>query len=332
MRQDMLDAMDANLYRPESGGVLDGDTIVPTSPTEGFEDYIQAVQQVVNDQDALKNLLYPHAIFELLMHNYFKPEELTTKNIPQILNEYQKMQISLARILQAREKGDYQYERTFEIAPQKIVEHTLSTKQSSLLLSEFIEQYIETKLRDAQWKPHSAPDHRNRLENLVEILGDKPINTVTREDMRNYRDILSKLPPNRKKSPLYRGKNIQEILAMAPAKTLVVKTVNTAVEAAASMFQWGIREGILDTNPARSLQFSDNRQSIELKEPFTAEDIKKLFFSGSYTEKAFKNLAYYWVPLIGLYSGLRLEEICQLHCDDIVSEDGIWYFDINEES
>ncbi len=39
----------------------------------------------------------------------------------------------------------------------------------------------------------------------------------------------------------------------------------------------------------------------------------------------------YWVPLIGLYSGMRLGEICGLHVADIKQVDGIWCFDVNED-
>lgn len=38
------------------------------------------------------------------------------------------------------------------------------------------------------------------------------------------------------------------------------------------------------------------------------------------------------VPLIGLYTGMRLEEICQLHTEDIYEEDGIWAINIRTES
>lgn len=329
MRQDMLDTMDANLYQPIGGSVLDGDTVVQTSVSEGVESYIQGVQHVVNDQEALKSLLYPHVIFELLMHNYFAPEELTQENIPQILNEYQKMQIFLARIFQAREKGDYQYERTFEATQSKAVEPAPPVKPASPMLSDFIEKYIATKLADKQWTLRNLPTHRSRLEPLVEVLGNLPIADITREDMRKYREVLCKLPPNRARSVKYKGKTIQELLAMTPADTLNVKTINIFVEAVASMFEWGIREGLLEANPAKALQIKDNRQDIDLRDAFTPEEIQKMFFSGDYVPEKFIHPAYYWAPLIGLYSGMRLEEICQLHCDDIVQEGSVWCFDLN---
>jgi integrase len=38
----------------------------------------------------------------------------------------------------------------------------------------------------------------------------------------------------------------------------------------------------------------------------------------------------FWMPLIGLYTGMRIEEICQLYVSDLKKIDGIWCFDINQ--
>lgn len=39
----------------------------------------------------------------------------------------------------------------------------------------------------------------------------------------------------------------------------------------------------------------------------------------------------FWLPLIALFSGMRQEEICQLHLDDVRQESGVWVFDINNK-
>ena len=327
MLKDMLDTMDAALYKPITTADLEADGI--QEPGIAGELYFQFAQGIVNDPEALKSSLYPQAIYELLLHKYFEANELTPENIPTILNEYQKMQISLGRILQAREKGDYSYERSFETTSAKFEDREPVIEPTGPLLSEFIERYIQTKLTDGHWKLHSVPTHKNRLEILIEVLGNKPINNITREDMREYRDVLRKLPPNRKKKAQYKEKTIQEILEMAPVDTLNVKTINTTVEAAASMFEWGMREGILTVNPAKGLQIKDERHDRDKRDDFPMEDITKIFFSGDYTPENFIHPAYYWGPLIGLYTGMRLEEICQLHCADIIQEGSVWCFDIN---
>ena len=40
---------------------------------------------------------------------------------------------------------------------------------------------------------------------------------------------------------------------------------------------------------------------------------------------------FFWVPLIGLFTGARAGEIIQLYVDDVREEDGIVYFDINRD-
>ena len=67
-------------------------------------------------------------------------------------------------------------------------------------MEQLIERYCKTQISDDAWKAHSLPDHKNRLENLTFILGNKFLDEVTRDDMRHFREILEKMPPSRKKS------------------------------------------------------------------------------------------------------------------------------------
>ncbi len=38
----------------------------------------------------------------------------------------------------------------------------------------------------------------------------------------------------------------------------------------------------------------------------------------------------FWLPLIAVFSGMRQEEICQLHVEDIRQDEGVWFIDIND--
>ena len=68
---------------------------------------------------------------------------------------------------------------------------------------------------------------------------------------------------------------------------------------------------------------------IEFREPFSVDDLNKIFLSDAFKDKSRVNEAYYWCPLISIYSGMRLEEISQLSVDDVYFVDGIWGFDVN---
>lgn len=338
LRKNYMDTADYRMYQPPEGVLFDDERRPQTvSPATWLEHSHRVfLKSVTNDPRQLMDLHYPRAIIELLLEKIFEPDEITKEMIPVILNEYHKMHISLNRIFHQREQGNYAYEREFisskptEAVSDDVEQHF--SKKEDLLLSNFIKRFMDTKISDGQWTERNIPTHQNRIETLIDILGDIPTASIDRNKMRHFRDILVKLPPNRKRIQEYKNKSIEEILKMDIKATLNIKTVNTTLETISGMFEWGIREGLLEKNPAKDLTLKDERQDIDLRNAFTDEDIKKIFFSGFYNPDDFIKPAYYWVPLIGLYTGMRLEEICQLHTEDILQEDGIWAFDIRTES
>ena len=69
----------------------------------------------------------------------------------------------------------------------------------------------------------------------------------------------------------------------------------------------------------------------EFRDAFDTDDLKALFGSKEYRQDSFKRGYQFWTPIIALYTGCRIEEICQLHLDDIRKEDGLWVLDINDD-
>ena len=300
-------------------------------------------QRQLNSFDGVEDWL-PLSIMEMIAEQVFDRREIGHDNVMALAKSYMAMQVTFKKIQAARVSGDYGPEQAFYSAestpyprstamPAPASTPIETHRQPSLLLSELIERYSSTRLSDGAWKEHSVKDHLSRLQNIIDILDDKDAAAVTREEMRNVRDTLRKLPPSRKKSPRYRNKSIAELLVMPHAVTISVKTVNIIVQAISGMYEWAIREQLLAINPAKGLSIRDTQPDVEKRDPLTPEDIKAVFFSGDYKPSSFTNPAYYWVPLIGLYTGMRLEEICQLHCEDICQDsDGVWIFDIKEAS
>lgn len=217
-----------------------------------------------------------------------------------------------------------------EVLPAPAQNAGATAKQ--LPYTDAVARYIAVKLQSNEWKEHNVKDIRNRLDFFTDIVGNKPIQSITRDDMRSFVEILRQLPPNRTKYKKYAGKSASEIIAMKPEQVLNVTTVNTVVEAVGSLLEWYVREGVLMHNPAKALQIKDDRQAIELREAFTIPELAKIFAHPKFAQGKFKFPAYFWLPLIGLFSGMRLEEIAQLHCADIrkVGESDLWIFDVNE--
>ncbi len=51
-------------------------------------------------------------------------------------------------------------------------------------------------------------------QELIELIGDKPVSDYTNVDGRDYRNKLSKLPKNRKRVKKYKNKSLKDILSM----------------------------------------------------------------------------------------------------------------------
>lgn len=63
---------------------------------------------------------------------------------------------------------------------------------------------------------------------------------------------------------------------------------------------------------------------------FTEADLAKIFQADIYTNYVDARSFKYWIPLLGYYTGMRLEEICQLYVEDLVLEDGLYCISVND--
>jgi len=90
-------------------------------------------------------------------------------------------------------------------------------------------------------------------------------------------------------------------------------------------FNWAVDCGYMAANPARRMKKKQDLADLtEERPPFTAKELELIFTDLGKTKlpngpKSFR----YWIPLIGLYQGMRLNEICQLYLDDILVVDGL---------
>lgn len=309
------------------------------SPADYSAEVTRILQLSDNNPDEIADLA-PMIVEDLIKDGVFFKEEITNENMLYIAKIYNRMQILYHKVVSHRESGDYMYEiplfATLKNDNNGIFNEAKNTNVSNQNVqknksSSIIDLYIKTKINDGEWRKEIIPDIKSRLSYLVDILNDMNIQDITREDMRRLRDTLQVLPPNRSRRKEFRDKTIAQIVKMKPSQVLSVKTVNIVVEAISSMFEWCIREKILDFNPAKKLQVKDDRLEIDLREAFSIADLDQIFTHPIFSQKKYKNASFYWAPIISLYTGMRLEEICQLYCDDVYLVDGVYVIDVNDK-
>ena len=122
-----------------------------------------------------------------------------------------------------------------------------------------------------------------------------------------------------------------------------MKTVKRHFSALGRLFAYLKRRGeTTGENPAHGFEFPDKRRAKEARDDWPSDELNKLFRSpvwtgcqsdsrrsrpGTLIVKDDK----YWLPILGIYHGNRLEEFAQLRREDVRCESGIHYFDINDE-
>jgi len=212
---------------------------------------------------------------------------------------------------------------------QKLVERIVPVKHKQpvvkgKMLADVLPGYIDAK--KSEWTPKTKMEAGSVFKLLQDLIGDVEITAITRPVVLELRSTLQKLPPNMYKK--YPGKSIKQILALNDFEPMSTKSVNKHVSRLGSILKYCVDEGMLASNPALGLKISESKRADEERNAYSLADIKKIIDSIPNDLSAPER---YWIPLIGLYSGMRLNEICQLYVSDIIKFDGLWCFSINGE-
>jgi len=172
-----------------------------------------------------------------------------------------------------------------------------------------------------------------------ELHGDMRLGEITRETARRFRDEIAKvpkgLPPNLRKLPI--PKLLERDLSKYPPRT--ASTVNKMLNLLGAIISQAERDGHLDkikgfTNPfGRGIRFLIHDREAT-RAIFEKADLKAIFNTPIFTHGSRPlgggREAAFWFPLIGLLSGMRLDEIAQLRIRDVCRDEdtGRWFFDV----
>jgi integrase len=216
------------------------------------------------------------------------------------------------------------------IAPQ------LAALKPMPILESAVEKYIQVKM-DEGWSTASLKDIPPQLSRFVEIVGfGIRVDELTRDHIRRYCQCMEHLPNSRHRAK-YSRKTDAELMSMdIPIEhQLNAKSLTTRYNTIRSLFKFCEEEGwLINSNPLRSVLKVNKKKTMakaNKRRAFTLEELQALFVNDDYRRGKFTCAAKFWVPIIALFSGARLEEICQLYVDDIREIDGIMCFDINAE-
>jgi integrase len=221
------------------------------------------------------------------------------------------------------------------------------TKPVGPNLSAVAEKFRAEQIKTRSWDNQTASQAGKSFQLFIEINGDLPIDSYTREHSARFKEKVQSLPADYGKASMYRDLTVTEIIAKYEASCigkrtplLSQKTVKRHFSALSTLWDALKTEGRLKDNIFRGFKFGNTKRPNQQRDMWTEDDLRRLFatplWQGCKSEgrrtkpgKLIIRDEKFWLPLIAIFSGLRQEEICQLHLEDIREEDGIRYFDIN---
>ncbi len=179
---------------------------------------------------------------------------------------------------------------------------------------------------------------------LEERLGAMQVGAVTRRDVSQFLQDLRSLPSVWGQDRRYRGQSFAKALELAkkePAhcERLSQKTINRHASAISGMFKWAAKEGYwTGDNPASGFIDKSGDGTIK-RRPFRRDELAKLFRSPIWAgcrSEHFRTEAgtvvvrdhRWWLPVLGLYTGARVEELARLRDADFRETAGMWVMDL----
>jgi integrase len=129
--------------------------------------------------------------------------------------------------------------------------------------------------------------------------------------------------------PAFRGKSIGEIITLNTTP-MATRTINKNLERMSSLLKFAISKPkyALRHNPFSGHSLDDS--SVRQREPFTIDELFSLFSAAEHSQRRYKTTYSYWLPLMGLLTGARLNELCQLHLSDFEIIGGIHCINIQD--
>lgn len=216
------------------------------------------------------------------------------------------------------------------------------------LLSVVAHDAVLEGIRLGRMLPGRGREYEKAVALYVRWSGTDPfIQEVTVKQAGDFRQAIVGFPVNANKRPEYRNLSFADARARAmstgEASTLSVTTSNgNYLNPLRSIFQWALQTGKVSINPFASVRVEGGKKGatvvrrgfkptevVALLEAPVFTGSKSLSGEGLYQPGTMRVDDWrYWLPLLSLFSGARLNELAGLHLVDFDEQDSVPLFRI----
>jgi len=244
---------------------------------------------------------------------------------------------------QERDNGHFDGQPTDEL----IKPPSSASANSEAMPGESIMELYERYARDSaeKIKPDTLDQNRKIVRLFAEFVGLRAsVSAIDQKAVREWKEKLFLWPRKAAEISEFKGMDFRSVIEKNRSvgrTTIVNKTLNKYLSALGGFCRWLRSHGYISENPVDGMQIALDKSKKKVF-PYSTEQLKDIFssplYTGCFSEKKMHEPGdlrirdhRYWLPLIGLFSGARLGEGCQLLVKDIVEQEGVWVFSITTE-
>ncbi|EMR0465774.1 site-specific integrase [Stenotrophomonas maltophilia] len=218
------------------------------------------------------------------------------------------------------------------LPPRAAAADPIKPLRAVLTLKEAAEKHL-ADLRAVGRKPRTVMDSEHSLRLMAGLLGeDKPVAEIDTDDIRAVRDGIARWPSNASKRKEFRGLSVKGVILLAAAMEEPgpeARTMKKHKQRLSKFFNDLRKQDKIDRNPLHGVDFAPDGDTEESGgRPFTADELRTIFEPIRFKSWASKYPHRWFGPMLGLYSGARVNEVAQLLAKDIEQVEGVWGFHV----
>lgn len=170
---------------------------------------------------------------------------------------------------------------------------------------------------------------------MREVIGDaRPLETITRAECAAVQEVIAGMPANAAKLSAYaKCKTLRMTVELARERgdrLMSPGTVRVYTHTLSAFFNWAIRKGLVSVNPATRLAPAKGVAETS-RRPFSVPELNAIV-AGLPAWAGEGRSGRRWVPLVAIFSGMRLGEIVTLSASDVAVVDGVHAFVLRKDS
>ena len=213
----------------------------------------------------------------------------------------------------------------------RVAHHTVEL--DALPLADVLSRYFDEIDKTDALAAKTRGEKQDALTLMADLTATKPPSHMTKADAQAIKAALFKLPKNRSKNPKTRDLPLSEALELPGVQRISARTMNVYLGHMQHFFGWAVNNGYASDNLFQGMRIKPKvKDGGEGRVAFSADQLRIMIMHLTDPDSALvRKDVHKWPALIGMFTGMRLNEVAQLEVQDIELQGDVWCISVTPD-